>query len=76
MDKLNFRKISEIPQHFPTPDQFWIFTMIQIHAWQVNFQRDKLDLGLLVRMDKLKGILKLYTEYLWYKLDTYPVSHD
>ena len=35
--------------------------MIQIQAWQVHFHLGKLDLGLLVRMDKLKGILKLYT---------------
>ena len=38
--------------------------MIQIYAWQVNFHPGKLDLGLLVRtdkLDKLKGILKLYT---------------
>ena len=33
--------------------------MIQIQAWQVDFHLGKLDLGLLVRMDKLKGILKL-----------------
>ena len=36
--------------------------MIQIQVWQVDFhQGGKLDLGLLVRTDKLKGILKLYT---------------
>ena len=35
--------------------------MIQIQAWQVDFHQGKLDLGLLVRTDKLKGILKLYT---------------
>ena len=35
--------------------------MIQIHAWQVDFHLGKLDLGLLIQMDKLKGILKLYT---------------
>ena len=35
--------------------------MIQIQAWQVDFHQGKLDLGLLIRTDKLKGILKLYT---------------
>ena len=35
--------------------------MIEIQAWQVDFDRDKLDLELLVWTDKLKGILKLYT---------------
>ena len=35
--------------------------MIQIQAWQVDSHLGKLDLGLLVRTDKLKGILKLYT---------------
>ena len=35
--------------------------MIQIQAWQVDFHQGKSDLGLLIRMDKLKGILKLYT---------------
>ena len=37
------------------------FTMIQIQACQDNFHPGKLDLGLLVWTDKLKGILKLYT---------------
>ena len=57
----NFRKISEILQHFPTHGQFWSFTIIQIHVWQVNFYLSKLELGLLVWMNKLKGMLKLYT---------------
>ena len=35
--------------------------MIQIQAWQVNFNRSKLDLGLLIRTIKLQWILKLYT---------------
>ena len=35
--------------------------MIWIQAWQVDFLPGKLNLGLLVQMDKLKGILKLYT---------------
>ena len=35
--------------------------MIQIKAWQVDFHPGKLDLGLLIWTDKLKGILKLYT---------------
>ena len=35
--------------------------MIEIQAWQVDFHPGKLDLGLLMWTDKLKGILKLYT---------------
>ena len=35
--------------------------MIQVLAWQVDFHSGKLDLGLLVPTDTLKGILKLYT---------------
>ena len=35
--------------------------MVQIQALEVDFLLDKLDLGLLIRMDKLKGILWLYT---------------
>ena len=35
--------------------------MIQISAWQVDFHWGRLDLGLLIQTDKLKGILKLYT---------------
>ena len=35
--------------------------MIHIQAWQVDFHLGKLDLGLLVRTDKTKGIPKLYT---------------
>ena len=38
--------------------------MIQIKAWQVDFHPGKLDLGLLIWMDQLKGILKLYTVLL------------
>ena len=40
------------------------FTMIQIYAWQVNFHLGKLNLGLLVRVDKLKpaGLLKSYNK--------------
>ena len=38
--------------------------MIQIQAWQIDFHQGKFDLGLLVRADKLKGILKLYTAVL------------
>ena len=34
--------------------------MIQVQAWQVDYHQGKLDLGLLLRTDKLKGILKLY----------------
>ena len=37
------------------------FAMIQILGWQVDFHLGKLDLGLLVWMDELKGIFKLYT---------------
>ena len=33
-----------------------------IQAWQVNFHPGKLDLGLLVRTDKLKGIFKLHAD--------------
>ena len=35
--------------------------MIQTQAWQVNFHLGKLYLSLLVQMNNLKGILKLYT---------------
>ena len=35
--------------------------MIEIQAWQIDFHSGKLDLGLLIWTDKLKGILKLYT---------------
>ena len=47
--------------------------MIQIQAWQVDFHPGKLDLGLLIWMDKLKGILKLhctglYFSYLVFKM--------
>ena len=35
--------------------------MIQIQALQVDLHLGKLDLGLLIRMDMLKGILRLYT---------------
>ena len=38
--------------------------MIQIQAWQVDFHLGKLDLGLLIQTDMLKGILKLYTELM------------
>ena len=34
--------------------------MIQIQAWQVDIHLGKLDLRLLVRTEKLKGILKLH----------------
>ena len=37
--------------------------MIQIQAGQVDFHLGKLDLGLRIQMDKLKGILKLYTTH-------------
>ena len=37
--------------------------MIQIQVRQVDFHPGKLDWGLLVRMDKLNGILKLYTGF-------------
>ena len=33
-----------------------------IQAWQVNFHPGKLDLGLLDRTDKLKGIFKLHAD--------------
>ena len=35
--------------------------MNQIQAWQVDFHLGQLDLGLLDKTEKLKGILKLYT---------------
>ena len=35
--------------------------MIQIQSWQVYSHLSKLDLGLLIQIDKLKGILKSYT---------------
>ena len=42
--------------------------MIRIQAWHDNFHPGILDLGLLVQTDKLKGILKLYTEQILFQV--------